>query len=126
MAKVLSQEDAHLKGALLWKMGKAYTALQRADEAVDCFQNAVQILKDSATPVEIATVLEDFEKTCRAAGLNDKAAEVRMDLDAILMEAAKSTDSGILLELATYYIGRQALDDAQAVLEQTSTLLAPR
>ena len=41
MVNVLSQEDAHLKGAILHKMGMAYAALQRGSEAIKCLDQAI-------------------------------------------------------------------------------------
>lgn len=124
MVNVLSQEDAHLKGAILHKMGMAYAALQRGSEAIKCLDQAIQSLTGAATPLEIVVVLETLERICKnTAGEEDRVAEVHTTIEKVLTDAAKSTKILTLDQLADYYINRDRLSDAETILAQTKTLL---
>jgi len=123
MARSLSEENAYQKSVFLHKIGETYAALENHNEAVNHFEQAYQILKDLANPLEIVAVLENFEKASKMAGLNDKADAARKDIERILADANKSSDSRILTDLVNYYTEHEKLRDAQEVLDRAATLV---
>lgn len=123
MANSLTDEDARLKGSILYKMGTVCQKLERLDEALEYFEQAREVIESVEAPIDLIALLGTLAETYEAVGQEDKATEARAAAETILTGLAESEDTAALLTVASYFLDQGELERAQAAVDRADLLL---